>query len=205
MSGRALRPLAIMLAVLALGASACGAASGSAMDLPDGSAARRWGDGPYGVVLVHDAQHDAGSWDAQGRVFAEHGMTVVAVEETGSDVVASAITALHDTGVERVALLAAGSGTEVAIALGQSQPDLVDQLILLSASADVRSLGVFPKLFVASEGDRSADARRMADDAPGDWNALYLAPGDASGQELFSGEGSEATLDAILQRLEERR
>jgi hypothetical protein len=205
MSGHPLRFPATLLALLALCVSACGVASGSAMDLPDGSSARRWGDGPYGVVLVHDAQHDPGSWDAQARVFAEHGMTVVAVESVATDAVAGAITALRDAGVERVALLAAGSGTDVAIVLGESQPDLVDQLILLSASADVRSLGVFPKLFVASEGDRSADARRMADEAPGDWNALYLAPGEASGQDLFSGEGSDATLDAILQRLEERR
>ena len=52
---RRLTALAVpaLVAVVVLGG--CGAPSGSPLDLPDGSAARRWGDGPYGLVLVHDA------------------------------------------------------------------------------------------------------------------------------------------------------
>lgn len=191
--------------LLAAFLAGCGVAAGSPFDLPDGSAARRWGDGPYGVVLVHDARHDASSWDAQARVFADHGMTVLAVESTDPGAIAAGIEALQTGGLERVALVAAEAGTEGAIRMAESQPQLVDQLILISASADVRSLDVFPKLFVASEGERSADARRMTEEARGDWNALYLAPGDATGQALFSGDGADATLEAVLQRLEERR
>jgi hypothetical protein len=45
----------------------------------------------------------------------------------------------------------------------------------------------------------------MAEQAPGDWNDVYLAPGAASGQGIFDGEGGAATLEAVLQRLAERR
>src|SRR5574338_889956 len=179
--------------LLAAFLAGCGSTAGSPINLPDGSAARRWGDGQYGVVLVHDAQHDASPWDPQARVFADHGMTVLAVESTEPDAIAAAIEALHADGGERVAVVAAQAGTEGTIRMAESQPQLIDQLILLSASADVRSLDVFPKLFVASEGDRAAEARRMTEEAAGDWNALYLAPGDAIGQDLFSGEGAAAT------------
>ena len=72
---------------------------------------------------------------------------------------------------------------------------------------DAAALDVFPKLFVASEGETAAgDAERMADESRGDWNALFLAPGQASGQALLSDEaGGEPAMDAIVARLEERR
>ncbi len=39
----------------------------------------------------------------------------------------------------------------------------------------------------------------MADEARGDWNALYLAPGEASGQALLSDEtGGEPAMEAII-------
>ena len=62
-----------------------------------------------------------------------------------------------------------------------AHPDeLVDQLVVIIAEGDATTLGVFPKLFVASEGEPAVgDAERMADEAQGDWNALYLAPGAA--------------------------
>jgi pimeloyl-ACP methyl ester carboxylesterase len=197
-----------LLPVLALTLvlAGCGSPVGSPFPLPFHDDARRWGDGPYGLVLVPDAGRDAASWDAQARTLAEEGMTVVAVAEAEPSVVAAAIRRLRDEGVERVAVMAAGAGAEAALELGTQQPDLVDQLILLSAVGEVSGLGVFPKLFVASEDEAAAaNAERMADEAPGDWNALYLAPGSESGQAILSGEGSAEAMEAIVQRLEERR
>jgi pimeloyl-ACP methyl ester carboxylesterase len=207
------RPVSALVLGLALGA--CGSASPSAgagtpataITLPNGSAALVWGSGPYGLVLVHGAAYDAASWSAQADAFAAHGMTVLAVERADADSVASAIHELQDErGVERVAVLAASAGSAAALAVGREQPDLVDQLLLLSGSGDATTLGVFPKLFAASQGEPAAsDAERMAAEAPGDWNALYLAPGSAHAQAIFASEGGGALLDALVARLEERR
>lgn len=201
-----MKPARSVAAALILALCACAAPGGSPFELPIHEGALRWGDGSYGVVLVPQAGRGAASWNEPARVFADEGMTVVAVAEADESMVAAAIRRLRDDGIERVAVLAAGDGAAAALVLGRDQPDLVDQLILLSAVGDVSGLGVFPKLFVASEGEEAAgDAERMASEAPGDWNALYLAPGSDSGQAILSGEGSAAALEAIVQRLEERR
>ena len=195
-----------LVAVVVLGG--CGAPSGSPVDLPDGSAARRWGDGPYGLVLVHDQGLDAASWATQAATFAGKGMTVVAVESATPDAAVAALRSLlEDAGLDRVALLGAGDGAGVALQAALDEPDLVDQLVVISASGDAAALDVFPKLFVASEGEPAAgDAERMADESRGDWNALFLAPGEASGQALLSDEtGGEPAMEAIVARLEERR
>ncbi len=203
MTRRAFLPLALVALV-----AGCNAESpaGSPYPLPDGADALRWGDGPYGLVLVPDAGRDAASWDAVARVLAEEGMTVVAVDEAGAEMVEAAISQLQGDGIERVAVLAAGAGSTAAFAVGVDQPDLVDQLIVLSARGNVSRLGVFPKLFVAAEDEgAAAEAERMTEDAPGDWNAVFLAPGDDSGQAILEGEGADAARAAIIQRLEERR
>ena len=202
--------VAVLVGVIALAGSltGCGAPAGSPVDLPDGSAARRWGDGPYGLVLVHEAGSDAASWGPQATAFAGKGMTVLAVESATPESVNAALrTLLDDAGLDRAALLGAGDGSTVAMEAALDEPDLVDQLVLVSAGGDAATLGVFPKLFVASEDEPAvADAERMANEAQGDWNALYLAPGSASGQALLSDEvGGEPTMEAIIARLEERR
>lgn len=204
-------PLVTVLLGLALGA--CGASTPSAgagsgaISLANGSAALIWGSGQYGVVLVHGAVYDAASWDPQARAFVDHGMTVLAVERADAESVTDAIGYLrNDRGLPRVAVLGASAGSEAALAVGRDQPELVDQLILLSGIGEVASLGDFPKLFAASQGEPAAsDAERMAADAPGDWNALYLAPGSAHAQAIFGSEGGSALLDAFIARLEERR
>lgn len=201
------RRAAVLLAV-ALSLAACTSApGGTPWPLPDDDGALRWGDGPYGLVLVPDAGRDAASWDAPARTFAEHGMTVVALgPDADAGRIAAAIEALQSDGFERVALLAAGAGSGPALELGSARPDLIDQLIVLSARGQVDGLGPFPKLFVASEDEAlAAEAARMADAAPGDWNALYVAGGDESGQAILSGDGADAAIEAILLRLEERR
>lgn len=200
--------------VVALAAAGCGGvssgtpgASGERVSLPGAGSALLWGAGAYGVVLVHGAAYDAASWDAQARAFADHGMSVLAVEQADAANVEAAIAYLRDErGSERVALLGASAGSVAVLAVGRERPELVDQLLLLSGSGDVSSLGDFPKLFAASEGEpAAADAQRMASDAPGDWNALYLAPGDAHAQAIFGTDAGAALTEALLTRLEERR
>lgn len=212
--GGPLARLAPLVLLVAVGAAACqtDASAGASpapesVALPDGSPGLAWGDGDYGVVLVHGAAYDAASWAPQAEVLAANGMTVVAVEQADAGSVEGAIGYLQtERGVERVALLGASAGTSAVLSVGREAPELVDQLIVLSGSGDVSVLGDFPKLFTASEGEpQASDAERMAAEAPGDWNALYLAPGDAHAQAIFMTDGGPQLLDAILQRLEERR
>ncbi|HEX2194306.1 MAG TPA: alpha/beta hydrolase [Candidatus Limnocylindria bacterium] len=199
-----MRRLHLSALPLLLAVAACGAQVGSPYPLPDGGSALRWGDGPYGVVLVAEEGREAASWDAQARAIADERITVVALQDADATLIREAILALRDDGVERVAVLAAGSATGPALELGTQEPELVDQLILLTAGGDVSRLGVFPKLFVASQAD-AAETERMAAEAPGDWNAVFFVPGDARGQAILEGEARGEALDAILQRLEERR
>lgn len=201
------RPGLVPLLLLALASCGSPPPGGTPWPITEDAAARRWGDGPYGLVLVTDAGREAAAWDGPASTFAGEGMTVVALDAgSTANRVRGAIQALQDGGIERVAVLAAGSGTVPAMELGATWPQLVDQLILLSAEGDVSRLGDYPKLFVASEGEpAAAEAERMADEAPGDWNALYLATGDASGQAILEGEGAEGSMEAIVIRLEERR
>jgi len=165
-----------------------------------------WGDGPYGLVLLHGAQYDAAGWEPQARVFAEDGMRVLATEEVSAEALRAAIKHLHGEGISRVAVLAASDATAAALEVGRESPELIDQLIVLSGSGEVGDLGVFPKLFAASEGEpAAADAERMADEAPGDWNVTVLVLGDAQGQAMFEGEGGQELMEALLRRLAERR
>ncbi len=207
MTPRALLPLALPVCLLlALAGCATAPADGSPYPLLDGDSARRWGDGAYGVVLIPDDAGGAASWAATARVLAAEGMTIVAIDGPDAAVAEAAIRGLRAEGIERVAVMAAGAGSNAAFALGVSQPELIDQLITLSARGNVSRLGVFPKLFVASEDEgAAAEAERMTARAPGDWNALFLAKGDATGLGILEGEGAADARDAIAQRLEERR
>jgi len=199
--------LAIGLVLTLVLVAGCGGPTGTALALPDGAQARAWGSGPYGLVLVPDAGHDAASWNDVAKQLAQDGMTVVAVDSADADVVVAALHFLLDErGLERAALLGAGTGADTALAVVGGEPGLVDQLIVLSANGDVSQLGELPKLFIASSGEAAAaDATRMANDSAGAWNELYLAEGNASGQAILEGDGREGTLAAIMRRLDERR
>jgi len=204
---RRLLPAPALVLALALAAGCASAPTGSPLSLPDASGALAWGDGAYGVVLVPDANHDAASWDDEASTFAENGMSVVAIAAPDEAAAVSALRyLLEGRGPERAALIGAGAGADVAMSVATDQPALVDQLIVLSATGDVAGLGELPKLFVASSGEAAAtDATRMAGEAAGLWNELYLAEGSATGQAILEGEGREGTIAAILRRLDERR
>lgn len=203
------------MAVLALGACASRTdapaasspfvptpAAAETVTLPDGTTARSWGDGAYGVVLVGEGWEEAGI----PQELALERMRALVAAAASEPALRAGIEALRAGGVERVAVMAAGSGVEAAFALGASEPGIIDQLIVVSGSGDVAELGEFPKLFVASEDEAlAAEAARMADEAPGAWNAALLVPHPGTGVEILRDPVSGALADGIVRRLEERR
>lgn len=57
---------------------------------------------------------------------------------------------------------------------------------------------------MASEGEGIAEeARRMAEEAPGDQNEALILPGDAHAQAIFQTQQGERLTQDILERLEE--
>lgn len=164
-----------------------------------------WGEGDRGAVLAHGATYDAASWDAQGRMLGENDVVALAVEDTSARNLRSAIDYLkEERGVGSVALIGASAGTRPVLRVAQENPEEVSQIILLSGTGDVSDLGEYPKLFVATEGEGIAEqARRMADEAPGDLNEVLILSGDAHAQAIFQTEEGERLMQAILKRLKE--
>lgn len=201
-SVRSMRRLLAVLPLLALLLAGCGGGGG------DGSAADgtvRWGDGEYGVVLAHGAAFDAKSWDTQARAIADVGATVVAVEDISPDSIAAAVRGLKKEGHDRVALVGGSAGSDAILRLSSEQPDLADQLVLLSPNTVVDGLGEQPKLFIASTGEPVADvSRELTTQSPGDDNRALLLPGSAHAQNIFDSDQGPRALAAILDRIERR-
>jgi hypothetical protein len=173
--------------------------------LADGSRGLAWGSGAYGVVLLGDGAPPS-AWSGVAPALAEHGMQIVALDEATPAALRAAVTWLRGQGAARDAVMTTGASFEAAFAVGRSDPTLIDQLIAISADGDAATLGAFPKYFVAAEGEAAAGAAtRMANEAPGQWNAELLVPGSEGGLTVFVGPAGPATLDAIIRRLEERR
>lgn len=184
MSWRTAAALVLMLGACTSGPS--GTPAASSVDLGDGLAAQRWGDGPYGVVLIGTPQDFA-------EPIAQDRMSVLVPEATSPEAVEAAIGWLRqEAGLDRVAVVAGPDAVDAALAVGRESPQLVDQLITIDAEGATDSLGPFPKLFIASQTDVSV-AQQLADDAPGEWNEAASAPDEA------------ALLALILDRLDERR
>ncbi len=200
------RVVLLPLLLLALAAlSACGD------DAPDGAGegggvggadVRTWGDGDYGVVLAHGAAFDAASWEEQATAIADAGATVVAVEDISPEGIAAAVEQLQSDGVADVALVGGSAGADGILRLLSEEPDLADQVILLSPNTTVEGLGDQPKLFVASEDEPVADvSRELAATAPGDDNEALILPGSAHAQNIFDTDQGDRVLDAMLERL----
>lgn len=194
--------LLLVTAPVALSLTACGAStSGEAIEI-GGSTALTWGEGSYGVILAHGASYDAASWEEQAVDIADEGTTVVAVEDISPDSIAEAVRHLHDDGIDDVALVGGSAGADAILRLSTAEPELADQLVLLSPNRVVEGLGEQPKLFVASEDEPVADvSRELAGTAPGPDNELVLLPGSAHAQAIFDSEHGDRTMELILDRI----
>jgi hypothetical protein len=178
----------------------------TAVTVPGAGQALLWGDGPYGLVLLHASGEPSSTWEGQAVTFAADRMTVLAPEVTGTEALRAAITWLEGRGVARVAVLAVGDAGRSVAQLGATDPALVDQAILVSPPAGLDWTAQFPKLFAASEGESAAGAaREAAAQAGGAWNVLDLVSGSASGSAIFASPVASDLMSAILRRLDERR
>ena len=201
-----MRRLALLLSCVVL--TGCGSQSGTTAGSaePDGAGGARgsitWGSGDYGVVLAHGAAFDAASWETQAKQMAAQGATVMAVEDTSTEGLAAAVKQLQDGGIEDVALVGGSAGADSILDLASHQPDLPDQLILLSPNSAVDGLGEEPKLFIASEDESVADvSTELADSSPGSENRAELLPGSAHAQNIFGSDQGQRALDLVLERL----
>ncbi|MGI8486604.1 MAG: alpha/beta hydrolase [Thermomicrobiales bacterium] len=164
-----------------------------------------WPGGDRGVLLLHGAIYDAASWEAQAQVMSSHGYTVLALEDLSSSVVLGGIDFLmNDCGAKGVVVIGASAGGAAALNTLSSDPDGIAGLILLSATGEVKTLGDYPKLFIASKDEGFGDRlQMMAENAPGDQNETLILPGSAHAQAIFKGDQSDALLAAILAFLDQ--
>jgi hypothetical protein len=211
----ALIPLACCVLMVACGTKTDGTASPpiasssppAHVTIPVAGAALMWGDGPYGLVLLHASQNDAASWSVQAPALAADRMTVVAPERaTGASLRAVIGWLMSTRAVPRVAVMAAGDGAMAVVAVEDAAPQLIDQAILISAPGGLSWRAQFPKLFAASRGEAAVTAARQAtDQAAGTWNVLLEVAGSASGQAIFTSPAGSDLLSGVLRRLDERR
>ena len=170
-----------------------------------------WGEGKYGVVLVHGAIYDAASWTDQAEAIAAEGFAVVAVEHATADDTHAAIDYLRrSTGIEAVALIGASAGTSPVLNVASERtPEMeppVDLVIVLAGSGNVDSLNVPSVMFISAEGDGAASsARRMMEATSGDPADLVIVPGSAHAQALFNQPEGVQVLNAIVERLASRK
>lgn len=153
-----------------------------------------YGRGDCGVVLVPQANLDRGSWEPQAEAIAGMGQVALAVDEnpgapTGS--VLDAVRYLREAvGVDRVALVGAGTGGEAVLTANARAPTgTIEGTMTLSAAGGADHAGVLQGrlVFVVSEGDESRfveTANALADDAPVPAELVTYA-GSARGQDLF--------------------
>ncbi|GGF32043.1 hypothetical protein GCM10011519_01780 [Marmoricola endophyticus] len=165
----------------------------------------RWGEGEYGVVLAHGAAFDAASWSQQATRIADLGASVIAVQDIAPESIAEAVSTLKSEGHERVALVGGSAGSDAILQLSAEQPELADQLVLLSPNSAVDGLGRQPKLFIASEEEPVADvSTELARSAPGDDNEVILLPGSAHAQNIFDSAQGPRAQRALLDRIADR-
>lgn len=185
--------------------SSAGGTSGAASGTPGqagGSDVLTWGDGDYGVVLAHGSAFDAASWEEQATAIAEQGTSVVAVEDISPEGIAAAVQMLQDAGIAEVALVGGSAGADGILRLAAEQPDLPDQLVLISPNTVVEGLGEEPKLFIASEGEPgSGIPQELVDVSPGDDNQTLIVSGSAHAQNIFDTDQGPEVLAAVLERL----
>lgn len=177
------------------------APSGATISI-NGNSALIWGDGPYGVVLAHGRSYDAASWTPQAPRIAAQRATVIAVESIEPAAILDAVAKLQGDGIERVALVGGSAGADAILQAARQQPDLADQLILLSPNQVVTGLGSQPKLFIASAEERNVDvSRELATRSPGNANTVRIVPGKSHAQAILKKDTNGAVFELILERL----
>lgn len=174
------------------------------IDLESGEALL-WPAGERGVLLLHGAAYDAASWEPQATLLASHGYTVLSLETLSAESVLEGIEFLADVcGVSGVTVVGASAGGASALDALANDPEGVTGLVLLGATGDVETLGDYPKLFTASDGEGLADSlQTMAESAPGDANEALILPGTAHAQAIFDTGQGEALFEAMLSFLED--
>jgi pimeloyl-ACP methyl ester carboxylesterase len=164
-----------------------------------------WPAGDRGVLLLHGAAYDAASWEPQASVLAGEGYTVLALETLSPEAVLEGIAFLTgECGVEGVTIVGASAGGGAALGALADDPAGVAGLILLGATGEVETLGDYPKLFTASEGEGLADQLEvMADNAPGEGNETLILPGSTHAQAIFETDQGDVLIEAMLAFLDE--
>jgi pimeloyl-ACP methyl ester carboxylesterase len=174
-------------------------------------AAKAWGSGANGVVLVHDDQRSSADFDLFGERLGTKGFHVIAIDLRGHGAstasitdadyplmvqdVAAAVGWLREQGASRVHLLGAGLGANLAVHAAAADPAIAD-LALLSPGMNLRGVasptafeqyGARPALVVAASGDaygaRSASVLERKAQGP---LSVELLDGDASGVVLIN-------------------
>jgi len=164
-----------------------------------------WPAGERGVLLLHGAAYDAASWEPQATMLASQGYMVLSLETLSSEAVIEGIEFLiGDCGVAGVTVIGASAGGASALGALANDPPGVTGLVLLGATGEVDTLGEYPKLFTASEGEGLADRlATMAESAPGEANETLILPGSVHAQAIFETEQGDALMEAILAFLDE--
>ncbi len=131
---------------------------------------------------------------------------MVAVEDISPDSIQTAVEDLMADGIEEVALVGGSAGADAILQLVSAEPDLADQLILLSPNSPQDLTGEQPKLFIASEEESVADvSRELAESSAGDDNVAEILPGSAHAQNIFESDQGGAVVELMLGRISEFR
>ena len=187
-----------------------------------------YGRGERGVVLAHGGRFDKESWEKQGRVLAEAGFRVLAIDFRGRgqsrggpqskssddgvqyDVMA-AVRYLRENGSKTVSVVGAsfggGAAAEVSV---ESRIGEIDRLVLLAPSSiDEPERMKGRKLFITSRDDPQADGsprlvkiREQYEKAPPP-KELVILDGSAHAQFIFQTEQGERLMREILRFLSE--
>lgn len=176
------------------------------IDLPeDAGSALLWPGGSQAVLLAHGAIYDAASWEDQAVVMHDAGYTVLSLENISAEAIRTGISwLLEDRDAIGVVIIGASAGGSGALRALAERPKGVVGLVLLGATGDVASLGDYPKLFTASEGEGMVDRlEQMASDGAGERNRVEVIAGDAHAQATFNNPEGEQLLNAIMTFLEE--
>lgn len=134
-------------------------------------------------------------------LIAERDATVVVVEDISPAGIAVAVDHLRDRGCATWPWSVAAPAPDAILQLASEQPDLPDQLVLLSPNGLRTGLGDEPKLFIAREGEPLVDiARKLAETSAGSDNEVLIVPGSAHAQNIFATDQATPVTQAILDR-----